>query len=387
MLLAMIIWYTVPIVQERSGMMGIAGIIFLWVLSGNLKDLVKHLSRMVPWGIMIVVLCFVVIEGIKPYGGIETVYFVVSTFLVFFPVVLFWYYKDRLTEKECKILAVLFFVCLLYGAINTYKVLLEYPLASRLMATSRGDEYSKMGAGGYGFAYLLMLSYPVLLYISKKEKNKVLKVLYVFMMVFFVLTLIKCEYTTCLLLLFLGIIIYISFNSNVLVNVIIWSIFVMCLIFGIGMDDIFMFLARLFEGTEVIAVRLRDVAGAFSNEGFDGMDSSRYELYIESVEGFINSPFVGTAYSFEMIKGGHSTVLDTLAVYGLVGFTAVVYAIVSGYKNIKKCVQDKKVYQLTILLFWVLSILNPTLYIYQLGIIVFFISPVILRKNSMVEEV
>ena len=381
--LAIVIWYTVPIVQARGGMLPVAALLVLWFLTSDINKAFRCMSSILPCLVMLLVLSIWLLYGTKFYGGIDTVYFAVSVLLMFIPGILFWYHVDDLTPLKRNILIFVFFAGLLYGAINTYIVLEEYPIASRLMATSEGDIYSEMGAGGFGFAYSVMLAFPFLIEVFKSNKNKILKLLYLFMIVFFIMTIIKCEYTTCLLLLIFGVAIYFLYRSNKLIGMILLVVAVMFFSMGEQLGEMILDLADLLSDTEVISVRLKDLANAILNEDMNTLESSRYDLYMTSVDGFLSNPFVGTGFADDIITGGHSTILDTLSLYGIFGLIAVVLPFAKGIKKTRNTISNNATYKTVTLTFWVLTILNPTVYIYQLGVIIFFMVPIGLNiKND-----
>ena len=377
LLLLILIWYVVPIVQERGGMLAIGVLIFLWLLTCDLNKVIRAAPRLFPYLTMLFVLSMWLLWGVKYYGGIETLYFVCSTFLMFFPTILFWYYYKNIELSQINWIAFVFWGGLLFGAINTYVVLEEYPIASRLMATSSGDIYSKMGAGGYGFAYSLMIAFPFLMEVRRTSKSRILKLIYLAIMLFFVATIIKCEYTTCLLLLFVGVALHLMLRTNMVLGIIALSFLPVLFVFEDGVGNLFLYLADVFKETEVIAVRLRDVATGFLNSDMSTMESSRYSLYMESLNGFLQYPVLGSGLHGTIISGGHSTILDTLAIYGIGGFLAVLYSLTGSFKKIIKSVdgRSKSIYLAVIIVFWLLTALNPTIYIYQLGIVIFLVGP------------
>ncbi len=378
LMLAMIIWYTVPIVQERCGMLFIAGLIVIWGLTCDFSQRRIAYFLLVPYAIMMFFLSLPILFGKKYYGQVEIPYFLCSSFLVFFPILLFFYYAGHTTKRENTLILSVFFFGLAYGAVNTYIVLQQYPMASRLLATSHGDKYSKMGAGGYGFAYLLMFTFP-LLFEMFRRKGLRWKIGSCGLMILFFLTLIKCEYTTCLLLLFLGIALYILCRIHVGTGILL--ILASLVLFGVSgsLENIFLWLADWFKNTEVIATRLKDIANVFGSNSLDVMDSSRYSLYKESFSGFMQSPIWGTVYNDEIVSGGHSTVLDTMAIYGGIGLVSLLAAFYIPLRAIFRNIGKNGTYIVVVILFSVLSFLNPTIYVYQLGIVVFFIAPITLK--------
>ena len=226
-LLAMIIWYTVPIVQEKGGMLLIALLIFVWGITCDFRSRRLAINLLLPYALMMIVLSIPLLVGSKYYGGIDTIYFMCSALLLFFPVLLFCYYDGKTTTKERAWILATFLIGIIYGAINTYIVLERHPMASRLLATSAGDEYSKMGAGGFGFAYLLMLTFPLLLRLAGKVSGWK-KVAYAMLMLLIFFTLVKCEYTTCILLLFLSVAIYVLYRSNSIIGFLLILLVLIC---------------------------------------------------------------------------------------------------------------------------------------------------------------
>ena len=54
-------------------------------------------------------------------------------------------------------------------------------------------------------------------------------------------------------------------------------------------------------------------------DAVDNFDDNRDELYMYSINMFLKSPLFGVLFGGKMVTGGHSFILDNLALYGMVG--------------------------------------------------------------------
>ena len=388
LLILIVAWYIIPIFQERGGMVAIYSLYFLYFLTLiRTKDFFVSFSFLLYLLPFILLLVLHLVLGTRIYGGVATIYFVASILLLFLPFSLY-YFKDVYSEREKAILFFLAIVFALVGAINTLIVLARYPEASRALATTKGDIYSKMGAGGFGFSYFLML-FSLLIFSKLKGTKLINKILGLLFILFLCYTIIKCQYATCVLLLIIGITIALLQNAKGIGGIIVTSV-VLLLVVAILIDstNVFTWFANQFKGNEILYKRFSDVANIFKTGDIDSMQNSRSELYMRSINGFLKSPLLGTAGMNELLYGGHSTVLDTLAIYGIVGLSLLIIPFIALFKKIYK---QKQLNWAILVSFVLLSILDPTIYIYQLGIVLFFLGPAFsfksgLQKNQGIEK-
>lgn len=389
-LISIIAWMLIPKVQNLTGMIGIFSLIFLWILTSKFEILLKKL---------IPILCFLVfylyafifyLIGTKFYGGINFLFFTSSFILFAFPSILCLYYGEYVLPK--KHLIFLIGICIaffLFANINTLIVLLKYPYASRILATTRGEIYAKMGAGGYGFAYGCMLLFPVFIRVAIKTPKKLLKFLYFLSLVVSFVVLIICQYTTLLIILVSELILCLIWKTKWYIKLIVAIVVVLPFIFQKQTGNFFLLLSQLTSNLKFISSRLLDIAQIFIRDPNYASDSARFDLYLKSFNGFLESPFIGTAHSSNYVSGGHSTVLDTLSLYGFLGLSMLVAPFVFSFWFTKKeygfIFKKDSIYFVNIFAFVVLSLLNPTIYIYQLGLPLFFIVPIFLSYIKTIE--
>ena len=74
--------------------------------------------------------------------------------------------------------------------------------------------------------------------------------------------------------------------------------------------------------------RLNSLAGG--QAGLEGSESKRIFLYQRSIQTFFSNPLFGTIFSGGGGVGGHSFILDTIGVYGVLGVVLLFYM----YRNI-----------------------------------------------------
>ena len=378
-------WYIVPLVQERGGMLLIYALVALFVLTSGSRHLVSTAYRFLGLVPFLLVLGLYVATGTGIYNGITPIYFIASFLLVFIPFLVYRVLEEKFTEKEKALLLGFIYFFFIVGAVNTLIVLKQYPMASRMMAQGEnGDVYSKMGAGGFGFVYSLM--FFALIVVSRfKKAGRRERIVGLLSIVLFVYTIFECQYFTCILLLMIGGILVIAARSKRGVGFVVFCtvliLFIIALLFY-G-NAILKSVAGLFDEDGVINKRMLDLAELFDSRDVETMESSRGRLYMKSLSGFLSHPITGTGFFGTAVSGGHSTVLDTLSIYGLFGLACLVLPFWLMIREFRKA----KVLNLAIVCVFVgLSFLNPTIYIYQFGAIVFLFAPLYANYTELQGE-
>ena len=146
-------------------------------------------------------------------------------------------------------------------------------------------------------------------------------------------------------------------------------------------STIFFKLADVFDSNPVIYEKLRDLALTFGNLTIYSQTTNRIQLYYSSFRSFLSNPLFGVHGPFgtsSYIVGGHSGWLDLMAYYGLFATIPLFLAIGS---NFIKIIRINRHNESTIgilvvqVLFIALGIINPILYVYHIGLVVFLIVP------------
>ena len=205
--------------------------------------------------------------------------------------------------------------------ITTIVGCIENPNAARTLATvssSDADSYTfdMKNIGGYGFVYIMVLLYPVLILSYKTKRIRLLPT--IIMTTVILATVIYSEYTTALLLFVATTALFFTRRSLSGRGIVIVTILVILflLFFTEAIADFLRWLGDI-SGSDAIASRLDALAGGA--EGLEASEDNRIELYRMSLEQFFAHPLFGTVFASYRTNGGHSFILDNMAQYGIIG--------------------------------------------------------------------
>ncbi len=166
---------------------------------------------------------------------------------------------------------------------------------------------------------------------------------------------------------------------------------------------IVLFVVMLFAGSIISSIasnmssgyvqrRLQSLGSLLSGSGMDA-NSDLYErlyLYTLSIKTFFNNFFFGVGGTEQYangLVGGHSTILDNFAYYGVLFGSLFVYYIITCIKNVVGCFQGeyKKVMKTIFVMFISFMLLN-TCYSEQMLYAIFFVYPalvfVVMKKTE-----
>lgn len=271
---------------------------------------------------------------------------------------------------------------LIVSLITTCIGLLRYPQAARTLATIASSDspilrtYNYANIGGYHFVYTVVLLYPFLI-LAHKEKKIGRFVTILGAVAAFALAILS-EYTTAFLLLVLSSL-FLFFPKKLSVKRVLWfALLGLVLLFLLGtlFSRIFLWLADVIDG-ESISARLRDLSKGWT--GFATSEDPRLQLYLRSLSAFAQKPLWGWFLSARGARnvGGHSFLLDSLGLYGLIGAALLFWLYRIIYRTFFKPYQDRPSYGYV---FWVfvqtliLSLVNTGSWLWVLC----FFSPLLL---------
>lgn len=276
-------------------------------------------------------------------------------------------------KKEYKIkkyFCIVIFLAFLATAIASIIGLQQYPDASRYLALAESYDdafirYSFMNIGGYNFVYGAVLLYPVAIYAYKERKIG----LWLFIIIFVIelLLLLNAGYTTALILFMISSV-FLFFRRNLSVKNVIFIIIISIILIAVFSDLLSQglnALADIIENND-ISERLRSLAGG--REGIEQSDDNRIYWYRLSLNVFLESPLFGRMFG-KLYVGGHSFILDSLAEYGIVGLSVLIYLYVTIYKLFYKPYSKSSGFGYILWAFLqpiVLSTVNTGMWIYAL---------------------
>lgn len=392
----MCMWIATPYFRIRAGVIFLLMMFGIWLITTDLKWLTKKLTL----DLVLIIIFFItfipyIVSGSLQYGAAGPKMILVNFPIFFVGIFINHYYMYY--KKDYKVLGKIAFFYLIFftiGSLQTYFGLLQYPMASRELAGALadnpelGNRYSFLGIGGFGHIYsasFLLIASSFLLKSNRNLytiKSRVL-VLVSFISIF--LMLLQASYATSLIILFLGLLsVLIVRNKFGLIILSTTAVIFILLIPKTLWNEFFVGVADVFSWNNILNEKFLDLANSFLYGSGNGQTGDRIELYITSFKTFLSNPLFGIygplGNSKTGLLGDHSGWVDLLGYYGL--FTVIPLALAI-YVNIKKHLRFYKTtryYWFVIviyLLILVLGIVNPIVYVYEIGFVLFFIIPAI----------
>ena len=170
--------------------------------------------------------------------------------------------------------------------------------------------------------YAVVLLYPMLVLAFKKKRLGIVPTAIITVLI--LVLIVTSGYTTALLLFGLTTVFFFMKRKLTGKDILIFAIAFVLLIFFAWdyIVDGLTWLAGVI-GNDDIAYRLTLMAGG--RNSLIGAEDNRIELYMKSLNTFLQHPFFGTFFSQTSSIGGHSFILDFLANYGFMGFGILVF--------------------------------------------------------------
>lgn len=304
-----------------------------------------------------------------------------SILLNMLPIVLGYfiiYYRNRDVSYYQNVILMAFAIT----GVTTCIGLIRNPFAARILATieSANDAnaviYTWQNIGGYEFIYMVVLLYPLLILAYKRKKigliSTVISVIVVFVMV------ILSEYTTAFLLLLITSLLFLAKRNLTTKDILLFLAFsVVCMIVLEDVLSNFLYWVGELTGSETMLERLNSLAGG--KTGLEQSESNRIFLYERSIRTFFSNPLCGTMLKGGGGIGGHSFILDTIALYGFLGIISLMFMYRKIYRLFFAPFQNKDGYGYVLWLFLqtiLLSCVNTGMWLSVLALL----APIILCK-------
>ncbi len=284
--------------------------------------------------------------------------------------------------KFHKLLLNIVLLSLLLTSVTTIIGLHQFPFASRQLATGRNDLYPLkfyrlMNIGGYEFIYSLVLFLPILF--GDFKFNIINRVLKLTSIIIFYICIIASQYTMAAILsVLLPLLVYIFFQKkkfSIIFSFVLVSILIIA-VFAFFWDRILEYL--ISRNLHYLVNQLEGFYSTFRyKDSYLGF-TDREDRYLISLFSFIKSPIFGGLINASYGNtGGHSSILDSLAILGMFGgvFIYNIYFIV---KKFQFNFQYKGHWNNSIKIMWlgfiILSTINTVLSSFTLSIVVFVAS-------------
>ena len=252
-------------------------------------------------------------------------------------------------------------------SITTINGCIDYPLAARELTGNQADAevydlYKSMNIGDFHFVYFITLSIPLLIGLIKQKV--VSRFWSSLVLALFVITIYFTSYTTALLIALLALsLLFVSSQMNYKTTRLLAGVLVLSVVIGSSfVNDLLNFIADLAL-TKDVSSRLMDVSAYISGEEMDSEGDMiiRVSKFQKSLISFYSNPILGT-WDKQSV-GGHSYLLDNLALFGLLGFLSIYIMYKKIYIAILKNNKNKSWFgfiYVSFLLSLVQALLNPT---------------------------
>ncbi|MBQ8726185.1 MAG: O-antigen ligase family protein [Clostridia bacterium] len=307
------------------------------------------------------------------------------------PVVLGYYFLNHAKSEKFEFFAkIIFWLCLI-TCVTTIIGCMEFPDASRYLATVDNPDaakavlYNWRNIGGYEFVYMVVLIHPLVVLAQKTGK---LKKIYAFLCTALVFALsIFSGYTTALLLTLLTTFTYFLNKKLTPKQLIVWvvCVIVITVTFFTLFSDLLMWFADVIDN-KFISERLRSLAGG--REGIEGSDDNRIALYERAINTFINSPILGSYWGGGH-NSGHSFILDFTAQFGIIGLSVLIFAYYVIYRYFLAPYKNKEGFGFVVWLFVqtiLLSLVNTGMWLIVLTVIIPIFLKVIYKGDENSEN-
>lgn len=286
------------------------------------------------------------------------------------------YYSDDFKRK-------LRFFCLflfMVTSITTIVGLQMYPTAMRQLSGAVSEEtsriYTRMNIGGYSFVYGVLFVIPLILHLFRKAdpKNKKLKIFYILVIILLSFLIIMSQYTTallCLVLLF-GLNGILKIENSSKMAILIFAIISIGIIAIINVDNLIQIGVNFASKYKLIRVeeRMRELQILNDEKVWTGDIEGRKSLYSASFNSFLHHPILGNILFGRAQIGGHSDLLDFLAVCGLFGGWLLL-KIAERIRIKPKDRSEKTYFGIILILFLIILSINTVFNSVPIGIAIF----------------
>lgn len=239
----------------------------------------------------------------------------------------------------CKAILLVFLVSYSITAITTIIGCNMFPNAARALTGNQDDlalygQYKRLNIGDFHFVYFITLTLPLL--IGSIRYNAIKKSIGYLLVALVLVAVYYSAYTTALLFCFVALILFFV-GKNTTGRILVWYVLIAILLVTVGGNLLSPILSSASSSidNEDVALRLSDMSSVLSGTKLESLDEAsdmgtRYDLFSRSWNSFLANPIIGS-WKLKMV-GGHSFVLDTLGLFGLVGLFCMLWMYIRSYK-------------------------------------------------------
>lgn len=373
------------LISPETKQLLITAVTCTWGVSALLTNrvaFVKAINTKIVW----INLCYPLI--ITSYCILGNSLFILHSF--YLPILwlfaMYYYYLKEDVEIKLTVYVSLFYILLI--AMVTICELKSEPQLSRLLASSNPvieSNYIPTLTAGYAHIYSsVILSMAFTAVIFTLQKNNIFTFFIFLVEIFTCLLIFKAGYTMALLLaiFFTALIIFYKCYPKRIRFVVVLGLIILLpfLFWGVGKCLLW---GSQFINNSYTEKRLIELANLLHGNGIkeNGSVMGRISLYLQSIKTFINHPLLGVGNSnlYRMILyGGHSTFLDKLACFGIIGGGAYILTFIYNMCHVYRTLRPewKKNYLYICIVYIIISTINVT-DITSISVVLFVLIPYI----------
>lgn len=387
-------WFTLPFFRVRVGVSSLIIIFGIWLITTDLKWLTRKWSLdLIFVGFFFLTFIPYFLTGNIQYGmagpKIIQVHFPLFFIGIFINHYYLYYKKDYGILSKIALMTLVFFAI---GSIQTYVGLTIFPMASRVLATGIGNYesekliFNRMGVGGFGYIYASTFIFLSVVYLLIKSKRfgKTKRITVIITFVSLLLMILEASYAIAIIIIFSGGLLVLTVKSKKMLAILMLSLGVIFLLISpTFIGEFFLNIANIFSDKYIINEKFTDLGMSFLQNSNSSQTNTRLQLYSISLNAFIRHPFFGIYGPMGNPNdsiGAHSGWLDILGLYGLFSGIPLFYIFYYNFKKHFRFYRKDKYYGYLVViyfLFFVFGAINPVLYVYEVGFIMFMIVPIL----------
>lgn len=314
------------------------------------------------------------------YGPIDSINEMVRNIRFFLPVLWGCYALKYCTEKQKKLVLVVFGIMCGYILLKTFDALQSVPDVCRELAKSTTrhsaelSNFRRENVGGFEYSYMMGLVTMGFVWSAVKSRNTMVRMVCVIASVVGYYFIIQTMYTLLLILTFVGTIsiFFFATTSKVKKAVLIMG----SIAIFIFMEPIFEGLAEFFSFNYVLEEKFTSMYLALKYDDVE-LVGSRPELLFNAFINWTEKPIFGGEHTDQ---NSHSFIMTYLVNSGLIGFSVWMGFFVMSWrmlrKEISKIATELSFFDSAMIYLFLLAAFNPIGYVFEVVFAVFFIVPI-----------
>lgn len=392
--LYVIVWAILPVVQYGTiNRLSVATAAMIWFVMAMSNCIINHktLSEKVFAAVILFSVLTILVGVICGEGLFETVISRLQSIIFLLLLCIGVYYLE--TEPEFLINATKIVIPItLVVAVLTFRQAQLTPGMSRMMVWDAeiAQEYASQGVGGYGLIYSSVFYACCLLYMISVNviKKKVWSILAV---VLLAVTVFTSGFLIASIMMATSIFVFVFglYKKNDFVRVMGNILLIVLVLYLLGQVVIVNNgdkLIKLFDET-LYETKIKEIVLLFQEEQNVGHLEGRTSRYMESLIAVLKYPIFGAKIVNQMdAVGGHSTLLDVFATYGLLISYGYYYAIYKVFKRITQYRVEKGLMCVFGTLLLINGCFNTFTYEHGVAFFVVFPATILLRMKDRKNE-